>query len=558
MEFPQARLAGFAARSYSLSGSAGAGSMTLRACLVAVLAVAASLGVSACEYSPEMADRSMAFNDAVAQSSNALLFRNIVRASERRPTYYSRVASDTSASTLTPSLSLGLPLTRSSSLEQDASGAGILTATKSTHVLAAVAANLGLTAPVTNTLSLQSMDDQKYQAGMMRALNFTQLKGYFDEGYGRDLLMLMFIARVRVKDALLADLDAGVAEKCAAANPTYQCQYIKSDPYAANFAGGDWRDHWSLENCARSGGAYPDRTAQSVSFVNDPAQEILPPGSNAARTSVPHPQMCFEILLQDLLALGLDITAGGASSSVAESDVPAAVADDPTFRLEMMKENVKIVKQEESGNAVLCKSKPESVAFTLQFPRDSGTRLGALGAALDSDANSARQSSAKRNGASCDAGETREQQSGDSAVRLASKDFEFTERSFESMIYYLGEIARADENGVDPLTIVRVQGRNPSVTGPSYTESLFYASSELDSDDAALSVIDDHGKKIYLADLCPKSIHLAPAKADGGGCSVEFPDNESIAVISLLNQVWGLQKEYTAPPSQPVVLANPQ
>lgn len=531
--------------------------MTFRACLGAVLAVAASLAVSACEYSPEMADRSIAFNDAVAQASNALLFRNIVRASERRPTYYSRVASDTSASTLTPSIGASLPLTHSSNLERDASGAGLLTAAKSTHALAAVAANLGLTAPVTNTLSLQAMDDQKYQAGMMRALNFTQLKGYFDEGYGRDLLMLMFIARVRVKDALLANVDAAVAEKCARADTSYQCQYIKSDPYAANFAGGDWRDHWSLQNCVRSGGAYADRNGRSMIFVNDPAQEILPPGSNAARSSAPHPQMCFEILLQDLLALGLDITSGGTSSSVAESEVPAKVADDPAFRVEMMKEDVKIVKSEQGDAAILCKSRPDSVAFTLQFQREPGSNREALGNALDADASSTRQSAAKENGASCDDREKRAPQAGD-AIRLAQKDFEFTERSFEGMIYYLGEIVRADENGVDPATIVRVQGRNPAITGPAYTESLFYASDTLDSGDSALSLSDDKGKTVYLADLCPKSIRLAPPKADGGGCSVEFPDNESIAVISLLNQVWGLQKEYTAPPSQPVVLANPQ
>jgi hypothetical protein len=532
--------------------------MILRAYMGAVLAVAASLVLSACEYSPEMTDRSIAFNNAVAESSNALLFQNIVRASERRPTYYSRVASDTSASTLTPNVGTGIPLTRSSSLEHDASGAGVLTAMKSTNALAAIAANIGLTAPVTNTLSLQAMDDQKYQAGMMRALDFTQLKGYFDEGYGRDLLMLMFIARVRVKDGLLAGLDAAIAEKCASANPGGQCAYIKSDPYAPNFAGGGWTDHWSLENCVRAGGAYPDQAGQTVSFVNDPAQEILPPGSNANRASIPHPQMCFEMLLRDLLALGLDITSGGTSASVAETDVPQKVADDPAFRIEMMKENVKVVTPEGGDMAVLCKSKPESVAFTLQFQRDAGKERAALGDTLDNDSNDARQLAEKNNGGSCDEGGKHKAASGGNAIRLTSKDFEFTERSFEGMIYYLGEIVRADESGVDPSTIVRVQGRNPAVTGAGYTESLFYASSTLDSGDSALSVTDSRGKKVYLANLCPKSIQLAPPKADGGGCSVEFPDNESIAVISLLNQVWGLQKEYTAPPSQPVVLANPQ
>ncbi|MDE2133174.1 MAG: hypothetical protein KGJ49_01080 [Alphaproteobacteria bacterium] len=551
--------------------------MTLRVTIRTLSILAAAFGLSACQYSPGMADRSMAFNDAVANSNNQLLFRNIVRASERMPTYYSRLQGDTASAGMSPTLGAAIPFTKGFTFEGDKGATGVLTGTKSISSLGALSGTIGLSTPETNTLSLQTMDDQKYQAGMMKALDFTQLKGYFDEGYSRDLLMLMFIARVRLDTDLVNKIDAAVASTCSDTSTDSTCEYIRSDPYGANFAGGDWREHWSLVKCAANGGAYTNTAGTSVEFANDPAQEILPPGSSADRTKIPHHQMCFEMLLQDLFVLGLDIAPGGnLSSEVVDAHVPAKVANDPNFRLEMVKQGTKIVNLPDGKSAVLCRSKPDKVAFTLAFDRKQNTALAGLASKLTDDLEATRQSGADddnsgacarndkprpeaRKAHAAKADRAPGAQSDDTKpIRLVSKDIAFTERSFEGMIYYLGEIVRADESGVDPASIVRVHGRNSTVTGVGYTESMFYASSALDLADAALSIKADSGKEMRLPKLCPLSIRLAPLKADGGGCSVEYPDNESIAVLSLLNQVWGLQKEYTGPPAQPVILANPQ
>lgn len=550
--------------------------MTLRVTIRTLSILAAALGLSACQYSPGMSDRSTAFNDAVANSNNQLLFRNIVRASERMPTYYSRIQGNTASASISPTLGAAFPFTKGFSFEGDKGATGVLTGTKSITTLGALSGTIGLSSPETNTLSLQTMDDQKYQAGMMKALDFTQLKGYFDEGFSRDLLMLMFIARIRLDIDLVNQIDAAVASACSDTSTDPICQYIRSDPYGANFAGGDWREHWSLAACVKGHGAYTD-TGGSVEFTNDPAQEILPPGSSADHTRVPHHQMCFEMLLQDLFVLGLDIAPGGnLSSEVVDAHVPAKVANDPNFRLEMVKQDTKIVNLPGGKSAVLCRSKPDKVAFTLAFDRKQNAALAGLASKLTDDLEATRQSGTDDDNSGACARNDKprpvarkahaaktdrapEAQPDDAKpIRLVSKDIAFTERSFEGMIYYLGEIVRADESGVDPASIVRVHGRNSTVTGAGYTESMFYASSMLDSADAALSIKADSGKEMRLPKLCPLSIRLASPKADGGGCSVEYPDNESIAVLSLLNQVWGLQKEYTGPPAQPVILANPQ
>jgi hypothetical protein len=536
------------------------------------------IGLAGCQYAPGIAERSTAFNEAVADASNALLLRNIVRASERLPTYYSRIQGNLASGSVTPSLGVTFPLTKSFSYESDTGAGKAITGTKSIDLFGAFSGTAGLSGAEANTLTLQTMDDQKYQAGMMKALDFTQLKGYFDEGYSRDLLMLMFVAKVSVNSKLIPQIDEAVNERCKepVSEQDYDCQYIVSDPYRFNFASGGWSDHWSLQTCVNNHAAHKNASRGSVDFSNDAAQEILPPGSVADRTAIAHSQMCFEILLQDLLLLGLDITPSGSlASEVVDDNVPVKTANDPTFRLEMVKQNMKIVTALGAKVAILCRTKPDSVAFTLTFPHAAGSKADNLAAILQADENESQlkdvadenknrcaeaqkanppaTSGAKTTEVSETAPETPR------PIRLNDKDLSFTERSFEGMIYYLGEIVRADESGVDPMSIVRVHGRNPAINGAAYTESLFYASSALDAADAALSVKADSGKTYYLANLCTNSIRLASPKKDPRlGCSTEFPDNESTAVITLLNQVWGLQKEYSGPPAQPVILANPQ
>ena len=136
-----------------------------------------------------------------------------------------------------------------------------------------------------------------------------------------------------------------------------------------------------------------------------------------------------------------------------------------------------------------------------------------------------------------------------------STEIAFSTRSFEGMIYYLGEAVRYQESaGANPDGFPRVLGRNPAVAGNGYYETLFYSSSRLDSDDAAVTVHDDAGTSYSL----PKPCRKERQSAAGVACSSEYPDNESLQVLNFVNQVWGLQKESNQGPSSPLVVVSPQ
>ena len=141
-------------------------------------------------------------------------------------------------------------------------------------------------------------------------------------------------------------------------------------------------------------------------------------------------------------------------------------------------------------------------------------------------------------------------------LKLTSNKFTFSTRSFEGMIYYLGEAVRYQEDaGADPISFPRVLGRNPAVAGSGYVETLFYSSSRLPDGDAAVTVHDDSGKAYSLPKSC-MSAALNPSSRPVS-CSAEYPDNESLQVLNFVNQVWGLQKESVQGPTSPLVVVNP-
>src|ERR1700742_859164 len=105
---------------------------------------------AACEYAPTMLDRTVAYNRTVANSTNQVLLLNVVRASERLPTYYTRLEGDASSLAVTPNASLSLPLGNARSFENDVntSPTGAVTSgtTKGITSLASFAAAMGLQA----------------------------------------------------------------------------------------------------------------------------------------------------------------------------------------------------------------------------------------------------------------------------------------------------------------------------------------------------------------------------------------------------------------------------
>jgi hypothetical protein len=132
----------------------------------------------------------------------------------------------------------------------------------------------------------------------------------------------------------------------------------------------------------------------------------------------------------------------------------------------------------------------------------------------------------------------------------------FSTRSFQGMIYYLGEILRYEEfKGVDSVNFPRVLGRNPAAGANRYYEIMFYGSSNLDSEDTAVSVHDDVGKTFAI----PKPCMRQPMPGAGPlACSSEYPDNESLQLLNFVNQIWGLQKESVNSPASPLVVVSPQ
>src|ERR1700689_2833946 len=88
----------------------------------ALMLLAVLVGCAACQYSPDMLDRTLAYNRTVANSTNQVLLLNIVRASERLPTYYTRLEGDAASLGLSPSGSISLPLNNPRSFETDLNG----------------------------------------------------------------------------------------------------------------------------------------------------------------------------------------------------------------------------------------------------------------------------------------------------------------------------------------------------------------------------------------------------------------------------------------------------
>src|SRR5580698_9942924 len=211
----------------------------------------AAIVCAACQYSPDMLDRTVAYNRTVADSTNQVLLLNVVRASQRLPTYYTRLEGDAASMALTPNGSLSLPLSSPRSLETDintgATGGVTGATTKAIGALAGIVTGLGLQASESNLPTLQTLDDQKYQNGMMTPVPLKNIQAFQDEGYQRDLLFMMFLANIQISTSLIDTIDAAAIARCDQARGTAEdsggdvsfekqlCNYIAGAPYQSLF-----------------------------------------------------------------------------------------------------------------------------------------------------------------------------------------------------------------------------------------------------------------------------------------------------------------------------------
>jgi len=130
-------------------------------------------------------------------------------------------------------------------------------------------------------------------------------------------------------------------------------------------------------------------------------------------------------------------------------------------------------------------------------------------------------------------------------------------RSFESVIYYLGEIVRASrgETGAVAPYVVRIIGRSMGdATGKSvYEEALFDLRTGSPDATAVFSFRDDDGRTNWIPGFCyDPPVPRPQARESAATCSNGFPDHDTLTVLALVNQVWGLQKEPSAT-AQPIL-----
>ena len=68
-------------------------------------------------------------------------------------------------------------------------------------------------------MTLQTLDDQKYQNGMMTPVPLKNIQAFQDEGYQRDLMYMMFLASIAVSSRMIDTIDAAATARCAQALP---------------------------------------------------------------------------------------------------------------------------------------------------------------------------------------------------------------------------------------------------------------------------------------------------------------------------------------------------
>jgi hypothetical protein len=337
----------------------------------------------------------------------------------------------------------------------------------------------------------------------------------------------------------------------------------------------------SEENCWTVPGAHIERRhgVPYLIYVNNPAFEDLSSG-------VAHPEFCFEVVLRGLLALGLHPASQKPTTDV-DSDLPSQAVTNPKFRAEMIKQGLKVEKDDESGKFKAEKEASETV-FSLYPDATAAIRIHHDFRAivlrcdefLANDIKSSdsacpvpqpsvetppqkqkRERANARLKAKYEASILKDKLS-NATVDIADLKITVSVRSFESTIYYLGEAVRSQ--GGKPMTgsaaaasyYLAVVGRQPWGDSDSrYEESLFDLRRGGDASGASLQVTGDNGEHYGVAGYCADvSKSRVGARNAAANCSVEYPNNESLLVLTVVNQLWGLQKEPSA--DQPIKTIN--
>jgi len=507
-----------------------------------------------CQYSPGTVDRTISFNRSVADSTNQLILLNAIRASMREPTYYSRLTGDTATGTITPTLSAAIPSIGARSVASTlappaTSPSGIVT----TLARAVTTVTSGLSATEQNQLSLLNSDDQASITGLMTPAPM-QLYQYFQsEGFNREELLLMFIGSVSMTNAQIKDLSNLASHHCQevhsqGSNPW--CTEIFLEP-----------DRLPSSNCLNPVG--DDKTTSNL-FANDPA---------VYQKKSYRSFRCFSEITRALLAVGLH--ADPSTSHEFSYKIPLSIAKgNPRFLADLSQQGFEVAVLK-GGDVAVCKKK-DGVAFKLAEemkkyiapPKIVPVKVGStkthqskfveqstkvpseytslsvltVSASFGPDSATKPQLAAKKDSP---------QSCGDAVPPKGINESEpkdvaiaFTQRSMEAMVYYIGQIIRREVN----LKNIEASqfAEEPSVSflaglnddGTPRKEELFRIRTGSPTDDA-IAQVDYRDTTYYIPSICD----------DHDCANVEFPNHASPQILTLLNQVWGLQKSATALPA---------
>lgn len=523
-------------------------------CLLGMLA----LQLEGCGDSPVLIQDVVSYNRAVSRSTNEMLLANVIRSSKREPTYYTRLEGNTESIGLSSPNSLTLPINRSRSASAPIYPSAPYAGSSST--IAALSASLGLTPSDSSTITLQTLDDQKYQFGMQTALGVSDVELYWAEGLQKDLLLFLFVNSVDIPQPVLRQIQARLAGSCnsdhdRSPSQRMHCGVFQQDLTAYNSAANLAEGTTFSAVCAPGPG--------DAVFVNDPATKVTGDGLRQ--------NFCFGELVHALLALGLD-TDDSKKSSAVEKDVPEGVANAPKVRTEAIKEGLTFALQPGPTKLYsICKPQSGGAIFTL--PGDTYKSL--VKAVLADEKTGTDDEVFPDKSDPCDAGQRVEPGKNDengkstkvyisSTADIKNLKIEFALRSFEGVVYYLGQNVRAENESGYPTFVMDREAAwdaKSSTLKNAFREPLFVALHS-PSGGALVEATDDDGDTYGIPAPCNDlslkgwsglGSFLVRPKPD---CSNETPQHESFEILTLVNQMWGLNKQATSSPSNPAIVVG--
>jgi hypothetical protein len=602
---------------------------------------AAGLSVAACQYSPDMTERTLSYNQSVVDSTKELFLLNAVRDSRHDLVLYSRNVSDTATSTIAPSTTLtdADPLGRSLSIGRTVGGPsnGAIVTTLATAAKGLAAT---LSATETNQLTLQNLDDQASMTGLLSAVDLKYFDHFSKEGWNFEELFLMFTSDIRVNRAALYNMPAAMKAYCENVDRNPQpgarsgehpyCKYFSRAPTDKpnGFAWGHFHpqcfghaltgpaaDPLGFDRMAKNDKGFfsskatsmtPDEARQIVVLVNDPALDGEVPKPNADGTMpdlIPkEPRKaqrtftCFQEVARMLFAFDL-VVAPKPPKLLYEIDAKVA-GSNPRYLADLTQQSldvafVTVTNKTEKGTHRIVGVCKAGDSFGFQITTDPATNdlldlsapQGATEHPSAPDENRLQVFYEHPASNHPDPGATPAPATVDCASLAAAADAKaakpvdpdakptfdstkaigsvsFTARSLEGMVYYIGQNIRRTVH-LNYRQPVRYLNAAQEANQP-YEEILFWVDTGFNPIADTVASVRDEGIFYSVPQLCghgeirhdPAYVPDDDRNTEPGRapvCSWESPDHASPQILSLLNEIWGLQKSAASLPVTPTV-----